>query len=159
MKSMHIILKAHMIWLLLCLSLMTWQALLLLQDIGKSSAMNISKTKPSFHKMMRIHFYLIPPFQVYMISILQFYRCTEEFQREPTVSSIYVESFTDKHLPQVSFSKNLHWSHSALDEEISIFFTDHHLPTIRNPSAEKQRASKAGSRFWSRFPRIPKKRQ
>ena len=34
-------------------------------------------------------------------NFVQFYRCSEEFQREPTVSSVYVESFTDKYLPQV----------------------------------------------------------
>ena len=31
----------------------------------------------------------------------QVYRCSKEFAREPTVSSIYVESFTDKYLPEV----------------------------------------------------------
>ena len=39
------------------------------------------------------------------ISDFQFYRCSKSFVDQPTVSSVFVESFSDKHLPQVFFTK------------------------------------------------------
>lgn len=48
----------------------------------------------------------------------QFYRCSEEFQREPTVSSVYVESFTDKYLPQITICPPLNLDEMLKKEEL-----------------------------------------
>ena len=39
------------------------------------------------------------------LSDFQFYRCSKSFVDQPTVSSVFVESFSEKHLPQVFFTK------------------------------------------------------
>ena len=77
------------------------------EEIGQWALADLLAFHVIYNTMMFYYLLLIQGFRIFNLKLsdFQFYRCSKSFVDQPTVSSVFVESFSDKHLPQVFFTK------------------------------------------------------